>query len=96
MNDSHKPGLTIRILFLTVLLAAQGFVSAHGIDHVTLNDSSSCAVCALGSGLGDSAVEAIGTFQATPGKAVPVLPLNAFVPEQHPVTRPSRGPPTSL
>ena len=96
MNVRRKPGLALRILFLTVLLTAQGFVSAHGIDHLSLDDSSACAICAVGTGLDNSAVDTLETFHATPDTTVPAVPLNACLPEQFPVRRPSRGPPGSL
>ena len=96
MSVRRKPELALRILLLTVVLTAQGFVSAHGLDHLSLDDNSACAICAVGTGLDNSAVDTIQTVHATPDVTVPAIPLNSCLPEQFPVRRPSRGPPGSL
>ena len=95
MNNRFKSGLTLRSLLLVVFLAAQGSVFAHGIDHFNLDDSN-CAVCTVGTGLDSSTVEAIESLQTVVGISVPVVRLNACLPEQFPVRKPARGPPALL
>lgn len=96
MNKRRQPGLTFKLLLMTVLLTAQGFAFAHGMDHLLLDDSSNCVVCAVGSVLDSGAVETSSAVQAAPAISITAVPLNACLPEQFPVRRPARGPPHSL
>lgn len=86
--------LSLKLLLITVLLTAQGFAFAHGIDHLGLEDNN-CSVCAVGSGLDHQVAENEKTIQAVSCLIITDVRLNACPPKQFPVTHPSRGPPCS-
>ena len=47
MNRPESKKLTLRILTLVLLLAAQGIGHAHQVDHVLPDDGYSCGICSL-------------------------------------------------
>lgn len=96
MTDRNRPGLTLRLLLLTLLLAAQGVAAAHAIDHFPADDGSLCTVCTVGSGLDSSAVTTMEMPVAAPVKAAPATGLDSCLPIQRAATYSARGPPSLL
>ena len=51
-TSPHILGRSLRLVLLLLLLAAQGFVTAHELDSGHTLDSHACSVCVVGHGLG--------------------------------------------
>ena len=51
-TSPHILGRTSRLVLLLLLLAAQGFVTAHELDSGHTLDSHACSACVVGHGLG--------------------------------------------
>lgn len=47
----EKAGIVLRLVLLTVLLAAQSLSFAHELDHFSAGEASLCAVCSIGNNL---------------------------------------------
>lgn len=71
--------LLIRLSLFCLMLAMQGSVLAHEIDHLSSSDTASCVSCVLGSTLGsaafDDSIQGVviprqRRTAATPGEAI--------------------------
>jgi len=85
-----------RLWLLLILLAAQGLVLAHGVDHAINSDAALCAICSVSHGIDDLVgAEAPGSCTTPARMAIRAARFAAAV------TRPAsshnaRGPPTTL
>ncbi len=68
-----RPGLSLQLSLLLLLLTAQSFAFAHELDNSGEYDSNLCAVCSIGHGL-DAPI--ISSYEP-PVAIIEVHPLNA-------------------
>lgn len=85
-----------RLWLLMVLLAAQGLVLAHGVDHAINSDAALCAICSVSHGVDD----VVGAETPSPSTAPARMAIRA-VGFAVAVTGPARshtarGPPATL
>lgn len=85
-----------RLWLLLILLAAQGLVLAHGVDHAINSDAALCAICSVSHGIDDL----VGAEAPGPG-TTPARTAIRAVRFTEVVTRPAishhaRGPPITL
>ncbi|MEJ8569226.1 hypothetical protein [Elongatibacter sediminis] len=85
-----------RIALLALLLAAQGAVLAHGVDHLDVSGDNLCAVCSASHVQGAATLDT-GTVAATPTAS----DIKTASPQSGPVSswtdRPhARAPPSTL
>jgi len=69
----EKTGFVLRLLLLSLLLAAQTLALAHELDHVGLPDNPQCASCSLGGSLSGPVVVEHETWDPTPCESVPAV-----------------------